>query len=192
MTSVYELFEQTSSVQCMRWLERQEIFAQEILRLVANQHKISTEEGAEYVSLIMHDIYRYYKDQQVLQPHHEDMHNLHTSKDDEVLAFYEDNLTERYDQRGQRRIQLPLPLKKGYPVSIFQSLETARRRAQAQRKRLVQQPGRAQKYENAFQQMKTKGHAEIVPLDPSEEGDTSIHFYLVHMSNSCGLVAVGF
>ena len=78
-------------------------FAQEILQLVADQHRISTEECAEYMSLIMHDISRYYKDQLVLEPDHEDMH---MSKDDEeVLAFYEDNLTEIYDQRGQRRIQ---------------------------------------------------------------------------------------
>ena len=50
---------------------------------------------------------------------------------------------------------------------------------QAQKKRLVQQPERAQKYEDTFQQMKTEGHAEIVPLDPSEEGDTAVH-YLTH------------
>ena len=90
-------------------------FAQEIFQLVADQHRISTEECAEYMPLIMHDI-RYYKDQLVLEPDHEDMH---MSKDDEeVRTFYEDNLTEIYDQRRQRRIQLPLPWKKGFPVSI--------------------------------------------------------------------------
>ena len=152
-------------------------FAQEILQLVADQHRISTEECAEYMPLIMHDISRYYKDQLVLQPDHEDMH---MSKDDEeVLAFYEDNLTEINDQRGQRRIQLPLPWKKSFPVSIPQSLETARRRVQAQRKRLVQQPERAQKCEDTFQQMKTEGHAEIVPLDLSEEGENPVH-YITH------------
>ena len=154
--------------------------ALEILQLlVADQHRISTEEYAEYMPLIMYDISRYYKDQLVLEPDHEDMR---MSKDDEeVLAFYEDNLTEICDQRGQKRIELPLPWKKGFPVSIPQSLETARRRVQAQRKRLVQQPERAQKYEHTFQQVKTEGHAEIVPLNPSEEGDTPVH-YITHFA----------
>ena len=54
--------------------------------------KISTEECAEHMPLIMYDIFRYYKNQLVLEPDHEDMH---MSKDDEeVLAFHEDNLTE--------------------------------------------------------------------------------------------------
>ena len=76
---------------------------------------MSTKECAEHMLLIMHDISRYYKDQLVLKADHEDMH---MSKDDEFLVFYKDNLTEINDQRGQRRIQLPLPWKKDYPVSI--------------------------------------------------------------------------
>ena len=101
-------------------------YAEQILDIVATEHNISEEECLECMPLLAYDITRYYCDQLILDPECEKMI---TSKEDEsILSFYNDNVTEIIDNHGQRRLQLPLPWKSGYPISIPESYDVAKRR----------------------------------------------------------------
>ena len=153
--------------------------AEQILDIVATEHNIPIEECLEYMPLLIHDISRYYQNQLILEP---DYDSLAMSKNDEqVLKHYEKNLAEVVDSDGQRRLELPLPWKEGYPISIPESVEVARRRLVTQT-RTAAQLERASKCCETFEKMKKEGHAKLEEEEEEERtGESSVH-YLTHFA----------
>ena len=105
-----------------------------------------------------------------------DCESMTLSKDDKkMLDFYKNNIKEVVDGRGHRRLQLPLPWKKGYPVSIPESYEVAKRTMNIQTKRLSTQKQQCKKYQATFEKMKDEGHAEVVENKAHRETEQPVH-----------------
>ena len=83
------------------------------------------------------------------------------------------------DSDGQQRLELPLSWKEGYPISIPESVEVARRRLVTQTKRTAAPLERASKYRGTFEKMKKEDHAELVEEEEERTGESSVH-YLTH------------
>ena len=159
---------------------QKEHYTQQLLDMVVSEHGISEKEGLEYLPLLVHDLSRYHQDHSVLEPNYEE---LVMSKDDEqVLSFYTENITEVYDKKGNRRLQLPLPWKEGYPMAMPHSFEIARRRLNAQAKRMSAQPERKQKYMDTFTAMKEQGHAELVEERSAGQKTQGLIHYITHFA----------
>ena len=154
-------------------------YAEQILDIVATEHNISEEECLECMPLLAYDITRYYCDQLILDPECEKM--IMNKEDESILSFYNDNVTEIIDDYGQRRLQLPLPWKSGYPISIPESYNVAKRRLTIQTNRMSKQEDRRQKYKKAFEKMKLQGQAEIIADIELRETEKPIH-YITHFA----------
>ena len=154
-------------------------YAEQILDIVATEHNISEEECLECMPLLAYDITRYYCDQLILDPECEKM--IMSKEDESILSFYNNNVTEIVDDYGQRRLQLPLPWKSGYPISIPESYDVAKRRLTIQTKRMSEQEDRRQKYKKAFEKMKLQGQAEIIADIELRETEKPIH-YITHFA----------
>ena len=157
-------------------------YLEQVMDIVSAEHNISNEECLELLPLLEHDLHRYYKDQLVLEPNHGEMV---MSKDDErILAFYEANVEEIKDSTGQRRLQMPLPWKEGFPVSVPESFQAAKCRLASQSKRLSKQPERAQKYEETFEAMKREEQAEKVEDEEKWSFEEKAVHYITHFATS--------
>ena len=154
-------------------------YAEQILDIVATEHNISEEACLECMPLLAYDITRYYCDQLILDPECEKM--IMSKEDESILSFYNDNVTEIIDDYGQRRLQLPLPWKSGYPISIPESYDVAKRRLTIQTNRMSKQEDRRQKYKKAFEKMKLQGQAEIIADIELRETEKPIH-YITHFA----------
>ena len=105
-------------------------------------------------------------------------------EDEQILSFYVENLTEIVDNNGQRRLQLRLPWKKGYPNEVPESLHIAKQRLMSQIKRLYNQPETAQKYQETFEKMKAEGHAEPVEGSTYDNVKRKPTNYITHFSTA--------
>jgi len=155
-----KLDERSSHYVCAVHSAPKRSYGEKILDLVTSEHNITSAECQKYMPTLMHDISRYYQDQLIIDP---DCERMVMSKEDEkVLSFYQNNVREVTDNSGQRRLQLPLPWKEGYPVNVVESKHIAKRHVLSHVKKLSKQSERAEKYTETFKTMKEEGHAELV------------------------------
>ena len=129
---------------------------------------------------LMYDISRYYQDQLILDPDCEQM--VMSREDESVLAFYNDNITEVTDNFGQRRLQLPLQWKEGFPEDVPKSSHIAKRHLASQLKKTVKQPERAMKYAETFKKISHEGHAELVKSKEDDTESSRAKHYITHFA----------
>ena len=148
--------------------------------MVVSEHVISEKEGLEYLPLLGHNLLRYYQDHNVLEPNYEEL--VMSKNDKQVQSFYTENITEVYNKKGNRRWQLPLPWREGYPMAMSHSFKIARRRLNAQVKHMLAQLERKQKYMNTSTVMEEQGHAELVEERSAEQKTQGLIHYTTHFA----------
>ena len=95
-----------------------------MLNIISAEQNIISKERLDEMPLLVYDLLHYHRDKLVLETDCEEL--CPSREDEEVLSFYRENLMEVTDKNGQRRLQLPLPWKDGYPVDVHQSLPIAK------------------------------------------------------------------